>query len=205
MRRFALALVPLLAACSGTRPVLAPVAVLTPAEPRVVGVDPRLSARLDSIGRASREAVGTYNREGEARKLADEVRGASGMTMFAGAGMGLGVLMTALLTSTVADVTGILLATTLAATGLYVIPARRRQAKADFTQKIAELRTRLREALTRQVHAAVGESQDRVNESIAPYRRFVLVQQEQLNEARDELVTTEDALMRLRTEIEGKR
>jgi CubicO group peptidase (beta-lactamase class C family) len=71
MRRFALALVPLLAACSGPRPVLAPVAVLTPAEPRVVGVDPRLSARLDSIGRAAvadsaapsiAMAVGRYGR-----------------------------------------------------------------------------------------------------------------------------------------------
>ncbi|MBD0321063.1 MAG: dynamin family protein, partial [Gemmatimonadetes bacterium] len=152
-------------------------------------------ALLDSVGRASREAVGTYNRESEARKLADEVRSASGTTVFAGAGMGLGVLMTAFLTGAVADVTGIVLATTLAATGLYVIPARRRQAKAEFSQKIAELRNRLREALTRQVHAAIGESTERVNESIAPYRRFVQVQQDQLNEARDELVTSEDALM----------
>jgi len=162
-------------------------------------------ALLDSIGRASREAVGTYNREGEAMKLANEVRGASGTTMFAGAGMGLGVLMTAFLTGAVADVTGIVLATTLAATGLYVIPALRRQAKTEFSRKIAELRTRLREALTRQVHGAITDSTDRVNESIGPYRRFVQVQQDQLNEARDELVTSEDALMRLRAEIEGKR
>ena len=162
-------------------------------------------ALLDSVGRASREAVGTYNRESEARKLADEVRSASGTTVFAGAGMGLGVLMTAFLTGAVADVTGIVLATTLAATGLYVIPARRRQAKTEFSQKIAELRNRLREALTRQVHSAINESSERVNESIAPYRRFVQVQQDQLNEARDELVTSEDALMRLRAEIEGKR
>jgi ABC-type transport system involved in cytochrome bd biosynthesis fused ATPase/permease subunit len=69
--------------------------------------------------------------------------------------MGLGVLMTALLTGAVADITGIVLATTLAATGLYVIPARRRQAKAEFSQKVADLRSRLREALTRQVHAAI--------------------------------------------------
>jgi hypothetical protein len=162
-------------------------------------------ALLDSIGRASREAVGTYNREAEGRKLADEVRSSSGTTMFAGAGMGLGVLMTALLSGAVADVTGVVLATTLAATGLYVIPARRRQAKTEFTQKISDLRNRLRDALTRQVHGAISDSTERVNESIAPYRRFVQVQQDQLNEARDELVTSEDALLRLRGEIEGKR
>jgi small GTP-binding protein len=160
-------------------------------------------ALLDSIGRAAGEAVSGFNREAESRKLAEEVRGASGVTMLAGAGVGLGVLMTAMLTGSLADITGITLAATLAATGLYVIPARRRQAKAEFQKKISEVRGRLNEALTRQVHSAVADSQDKVNESIAPYRRFVQVQQEQLNEARGELVVAEDALLRLRTEIGG--
>jgi len=158
-------------------------------------------ALLDSIGRTSTEVVGSYNREAEARKLAEEVSAASGTTVFAGAGVGLGVLMTAALTGAAADITGVVLASVLAATGLYVLPARRRQAKADFSKKIAELRVRLDESLTRQVHAAITDSQEKVNESIAPYRRFVQVQQEQLNEARGELVAAEDALLRLRTEI----
>lgn len=161
-------------------------------------------ALLDSIGRTAREVVGTYNREAEARELAEEVRGAYGTTIFAGAGVGLGVLLTAALSGAVADITGILMATTLAATGLYVIPARRRKAKEEFAKKVEELRRRLRDALTRQVHAAIQDSTEKVNESIAPYRRFVQVQQEQLNEARAELVTAEDALMRLRAEIEAK-
>jgi hypothetical protein len=147
--------------------------------------------------------VGGFNREAESRKLAEEVRGASGVTMLAGAGVGLGVLMTAMLTGSLADITGITLAATLAATGLYVIPARRRQAKAEFQKKVSEVRGRLNEALTRQVHSAVSDSQEKVNESIAPYRRFVQVQQEQLNEARGELVVAEDALLRLRTELGG--
>ncbi len=158
-------------------------------------------ALLDSVGRTAHEAVGTYNREGESRKLAEEVRGAYGTTVVAGAGAGLGVLITAALSGAVADITGILLAATLAATGLYIIPARRRQAKAEFATKVAELRKRLNDSLTRQVHAAIEDSTEKVNESIAPYRRFVQVQQEQLNEARGELVTAEDALLRLRAEI----
>ncbi|HEV2148682.1 MAG TPA: dynamin family protein [Longimicrobiaceae bacterium] len=161
-------------------------------------------ALLDSVGRTAREVVGTYNREAEARELADEVRGAYGTTVFAGAGVGLGVLITAALSGAVADVTGILMATTLAATGLYVIPARRRRAKAEFSEKVAELRGRLRDALTRQVHAALEDSTEKVNESIAPYRRFVQVQQEQLHQARGELVGAEDALLRLRAEIGGR-
>jgi small GTP-binding protein len=160
-------------------------------------------ALLDSIGRAAGEAVGGFNREAEARKLAEEVRGASGVTMLAGAGVGLGVLMTAMLTGAAADITGVTLAATLAVTGLYVIPARRRAAKEEFQKKVREVRGRLDEALTRQVHSAVQDSQEKVNESIAPYRRFVQVQQQELNEARGELVVAEDALLRLRTEIGG--
>ncbi|HEX2207227.1 MAG TPA: dynamin family protein [Longimicrobium sp.] len=160
-------------------------------------------ALLDSIGRAAGEAVGSFNREAEARRLAEEVRGASGVTVLAGAGVGLGVGIAALMTGAAADITGITLAAVLAATGLYVIPARRRQAKAEFQKKLAEVRARLNEALTRQVHGAIQDSQEKVNESIAPYRRFVQVQQEQLNEARGELVVAEDALLRLKTEIGG--
>ena len=161
-------------------------------------------ALLDSIGRTAREAVSTYNREAEARRLADEVSASSGYTLAAGAGVGLGVLLTALVSGAAADITGIVLATTLAVTGLYVIPNKRRKAKEDFAGKLRELRTRLRESLTRQVHTAIQDSTDRVNESIAPYRRFVSTQQATLNEARGELVAAEDALLRLRTEVEGR-
>ncbi|HEU0013314.1 MAG TPA: dynamin family protein [Longimicrobium sp.] len=161
-------------------------------------------ALLDSIGRTAHEAVGGYNREAEGRRLAEEVRVGSGTTIAAGAGVGLGVILTAAFTTSLADITGVLLAVTAAVTGLYVLPAQRRKAKDEFRDKVAELRQRLRDSLTRQVHAAITDSQEKVNESIAPYRRFVQVQQEQLNEARGELVAAEDALMRLKQEIEGR-
>ncbi|HYH82590.1 MAG TPA: dynamin family protein, partial [Longimicrobium sp.] len=55
-------------------------------------------ALLDSIGRTSREVVGTYNREAEARKLADEVRAGAGTTLAAGVGaIGLGTLVATVL------------------------------------------------------------------------------------------------------------
>jgi small GTP-binding protein len=161
-------------------------------------------ALLDSIGQTARATVGTYNREAEAHRLAEEVRSGAGTTIAAGIGMGLGIGMAALISSVVVDITGVVLASVLAITGLYVIPSRRRQAKADFAKKVEELRRRLNESLTRQIHAAVQDSTARVNESIAPYRRFVEVQQAQLNEARGELVAAEDALLRLKSEIEGR-
>jgi hypothetical protein len=162
-------------------------------------------ALLDSVGRVSREVIGGYDREREARAIADEVQGAFATTALAEAGaIGLGTLVATVVTGAAADVTGILLAAALAVGGFYVIPRKRRQAQREFSRRVELLRSRLREGLTRQVHHEVTQSTDRVNQAIAPYRRFVHSQQQRLNEARGELVATEDALLRLRGEIERR-
>jgi GTP-binding protein EngB required for normal cell division len=162
-------------------------------------------ALLDSVGRVSREVVGGYDREREARTIANEVQGAFATTALAEAGaIGIGTLVATVVTGAAADLTGILLAAALAVGGFYVIPRKRRQAKQDFNRRVQEIRTRLKQGLTRQVHHEVTQSTDRINEAIAPYRRFVHSQQQRINEARGELVATEDALLRLRGEIERR-
>jgi small GTP-binding protein len=162
-------------------------------------------ALLESVGRVSREVIGGYDREREARAIADEVQGAFATTALAEAGaIGLGTLVATVVTGAAADLTGILLATALAVGGFYVLPRKRRQAQRDFRRRVEQLRSRLRDGLTRQVHHEVTQSTDRVNEAVAPYRRFVHSQQQRINEARGELVATEDALLRLRGEIERR-
>jgi GTP-binding protein EngB required for normal cell division len=162
-------------------------------------------ALLDSVGRVSREVIGGYDRDREARAIANEVQGTFATTALAEAGaIGLGTLVATVVTGAAADLTGILLAAALAVGGFYVIPRKRRQAQQDFRRRVQEIRTRLREGLTRQVHHEVTQSTDRINEAIAPYRRFVHSQQQRINEARGELVATEDALIRLRGEIERR-
>src|SRR5215218_4649610 len=94
-------------------------------------------ALLDSIGRVSREVVGSYNRDAESRAIANEIQGAFATTALAQAGaIGLGTLVVTVVSSAAADVTGILLATLLAIGGFYVIPRKRRQAKVDFARRI---------------------------------------------------------------------
>ena len=162
-------------------------------------------ALLDSIGRVSREVVGSYNRDTESRAIANDIQGAFATTALAEAGaLGLGTLVVTVVTGAAADLTGILLATVLAVGGFYVLPRKRRQAQRDLQRRIAELRTRLKDALTRQVHLELEQSTGRINEAIAPYRRFVQSQQQLLNEARGELVATEDALLRLRSDVEKR-
>ena len=162
-------------------------------------------ALLESVGRVSREVIGGYDRERESRSIADEVQGAFATTALAEAGaIGLGTLVVTVVTGAAADLTGILLATALAVGGFYVLPRKRRQAQRDFRRRVEQLRSRLRDGLTRQVHHEVTQSTDRVNQAVAPYRRFVHSQQQRINEARGELVATEDALLRLRGEIERR-
>ena len=162
-------------------------------------------ALLDSIGRLSRDVIATYDREVESRAIANEVQGTFATTALAQAGaLGIGALVATVITGVAADVTGLLLATALAVGGFYVIPRKRRQAQVDFQRRIADLRTRLTDVLTRQVHVELSQSSGRINEAIAPYRRFVQSQQQALTEARGELVATEDALLRLKADVEKR-
>jgi small GTP-binding protein len=160
-------------------------------------------ALLDSIGRVSREVVGSYNREAESRGIANDIQGAFASTALAEAGaIGLGTIVVTVVTGAAADLTGILLAAALAVGGFYILPRKRRQSQRDFQRRIAQLRSQLKETLTGQVHLELEQSTSRINEAIAPYRRFVQSQQQQLHEARGELVATEDALLRLRADLE---
>ncbi|HXE56810.1 MAG TPA: dynamin family protein [Gemmatimonadales bacterium] len=170
------------------------------------GFDYNRQALLDSVGRVAREQLGRYDRETEARAIANEVQGTFAATALAEAGaLGLGTLVATVITGAAADVSGILLAASLAVGGLYIIPRKRRQAQRDFRRRVAELRTGLREGLARQVHLEIGQATERINQAVAPYRRFVESQQRELEEARAELVTAEESLARLRGEIEQGR
>jgi small GTP-binding protein len=167
------------------------------------GFDYNRQALLGSVGRLARDVVGTYNREAEARAIANEVQGTFATTAMAEVGaIGLGAVIATVVSGVVWDVTGVLLAAALAVGGFYIIPRKRRQAKRNLERRVDQLRQQLRESLTRQIHQEIADASERINEGIAPYRRFVMTQQEKLDEARSELVSIESAFLRLREKIE---
>lgn len=160
-------------------------------------------ALLGSIGRLAHQVVGGYNRDAEARKIANEVQGTFATTALAEVGaVGLGTLVATLITGAAADVTGILLATVLAVGGFYLIPRKRRVARRQFGERVSELREQLRGALERQAHEEIAASAARINQAIEPYRRFIETQRERLTRARGELVAVADALGRLKADLE---
>jgi small GTP-binding protein len=157
---------------------------------------------VDTVGRSAQTVVDTYDRRREASQLADGARNAVATAAAAGAGaLGLGTLITVAATTAAADVTGILLASVIAALGFFVIPARRTKAKAEMRRKIADVRARLSRALRGQFEEEIARSTARMGESIAPYARFVRTEGEKLREMEERLGTLKADLERVRQRV----
>ncbi len=101
-----------------------------------------------------------------------------------------------------ADVTGILAAGTLAILGFLVLPARRRQAMKELSDKMLDLRQRLMGSLTDQFDREVNRSIHRIEEAMAPYTRFVRAERDRLDEMRTDLERSQQAISVPKTQIE---
>jgi small GTP-binding protein len=157
---------------------------------------------LQSVGEKAGRVVQSYNREHEAQEIALSIQGAVAQTAVAEVGaLGLGAAVAALATTAAMDVTGLLAASAVAGLGLFIIPNRRRKARAEFRGRTEALRRRLSEVMRRQFETELDRSTERIREAIAPYTRFVRTEYARMTEAQAEL----DAIIReteaLRAEI----
>jgi small GTP-binding protein len=148
---------------------------------------------IDAVGGEAQRVVDTYDKEREAAAIADQARAAVTTAAAAGgAAVGLGTLITLAASTAAADVTGILMASLVAALGFLVIPARRRRAKAEMQQKVSDLRMRLASALRTEFERAEEQSQSRIQQAVEPYSRFVRAEQARWTEARTVLSSLRD-------------
>jgi small GTP-binding protein len=143
---------------------------------------------IEGVGRETQRVVDTYDRTAEAQKIAAGAQNAvaAAAALEVGA-IGLGALITAIATTVAMDVTGILLASFVAALGFFIIPARRRRAKNEMHNKISAMRVDLIEALRNQFKGEIERSIHNINEAIAPYTRFVRAERAKLQEAQSSL------------------
>lgn len=159
---------------------------------------------LNTVGKDAQRVVESYDRAEESRKLAQQMQRAIMQTAAVEVGaLGLGALLVALLQTSMLDITGILGAGVLAATGLYVLPYRRSRIKQALRERINELRSQLDLALTRQFDKELAASVQRIKESIAPYTRFVRVEREKLTRLESELKLAEAEMNELRTLVQN--
>ena len=178
---------------------------------RIVGEDDSGSARfhydrtrlIEAVGREAQKVVDSYDRRREAQELADGARNAVAAAAAVGASaLGLGTIVSVAATTAAADVTGIVLASVLAAIGFFILPAKRQQAKEEMRTKIAAVRARLSTALREQLRKEIERSVERIRESIAPYSRFIRSEGEKLQAVDQELREIGASIAGLRSRIE---
>lgn len=160
-------------------------------------------ALLDSVGRAAKDVVITYDREAEARQLAGGVRDAvAGVAMMEVGAVGLAAILVAILHTALLDFTGLLGASALAVVGLLIIPAKRRQAKNSLRNKLEDLRARLTAAMSEQFERELERSIQRLREAVAPYTRFVRAERQKLMGIEAEMADIAGQLGQIRARVE---
>jgi small GTP-binding protein len=159
---------------------------------------------IEAVGGQAQRVVETYDKRLEAENIADGAQTAVAALAAVEVGaVSLGTLIAVLATTVTWDVTGVLLASLVATLGLFVIPAKRRQAKADMRQKIADLREQLMRALRTQFERELQRSVGKINDAVAPYTRFVRAEQGKLDHIQVELDRIRTGLESLRVRIEA--
>ncbi len=158
---------------------------------------------IEGVSKEAQRVVDTYDRQAEARLMADGAQTAVAALAATEVGaVGLGTLITILATTASADATGIILASVIALLGLFIIPARKRQAKAQLRQKIANLREQLTHSLRTQFEHEMERGMANIKDAITPYSRFVRSEQGKLSEVQTKLEETKNSLVRLKVQVE---
>ncbi len=161
---------------------------------------------LETVGRAARDGMASYDRVAEARRMAEDLQKAVTSTALLEVGaVGLGAAVALAASSTAADITGLTAAGLMAVLGLFVLPHRRRRAKADLKQKISTLRTELMTGLTGHFEKEAERGRHRLEETIAPYTRFVRSESERLEAERKTLTTLTERVGEMTARVEALR
>jgi small GTP-binding protein len=158
---------------------------------------------MEAVGRKAQNVVDSYDKSAEAEAIARGAQEAVAASAVLEIGaVGLGTLVAIIASTAAADITGVLLASLIAALGIFVIPARRRAAKSEMKEKVAALSEQLVSTLHSQFEREIERSLERINLATAPYTRFVRAEQNKLSKIQTDLDHTRQELIRLKSKIE---
>jgi small GTP-binding protein len=171
---------------------------------RVGGFEHDRARLLAEVRREAQRAVEGYDHQAEARRLAGAVRDAvAGGALLQVGALGLGAAVTALATTTVADVTGLLAAGTLSLVGLLLLPARRRRARLELRERVTAMRETLLARLNDAFEREIARGLEGIGEALGPYTRFVRAERERLTALRDGIDSSLAAIQALRARVEA--
>lgn len=159
--------------------------------------------QIDALGHEAQRVVESYDKGYEAQAIADGAKDAvAALAVLEVGAVGLGTLVATLASTASADLTGILLATAIAALGFVIIPAKRRAAKTELSAKINLLREKLINTLGKHFKKEMVRSSEKIQTAITPYTRFVRAEQSKLDEVNSGFVDIRQEILRLKNQIE---
>ena len=161
------------------------------------------AALLQSVGAQAHKVVESYDRERESEQLAADMQSAVAATAGAAGFAAIGAIVALVMQVAWVDVTGVTAAILGGSIAAFLLPAKKRQAKAAFNEKIGALREQLNRAMTNQFEVEMTRSIERVQEAIAPYTRFVQAENTKVRQAEAELARLDESFAALRRRIEG--
>lgn len=125
--------------------------------------------------------LNTYDLAIESRRIIDgAMRGVFHSVGLGVGALGLGYLFTTAVSSMALDVTGLTAATMLLVASLLILPYKRSKAKTDFRNRIEELRTQIRDALTRESAIEIDRMIRGIRGAFEPYERFYTTESEKI-------------------------
>jgi hypothetical protein len=160
---------------------------------------------IDSVGTATRESISEYDKKKEAEEMAESARSAvAGAALLEIGGLSIGAIVAVTTTAVWLDVTGILAGLTIMALGFLVFPARRRRANKELETKLADLRRKLVDGLTDQFEREMRRSTQRIEDTVAPFDRFVRSEHDKLEQQQNTLIELEAHISGLRHQLQSE-
>src|SRR6266700_2238582 len=164
-------------------------------------------ALLREVFEKASNLVAAYNHQQEAEQLSAGLQSSVVQTLLVGGGglaIGtIGAVAAAAVGFTFLDVTGITAGVVALTLGLFIIPARKAKAKREFEEKMQELRQRLHTLMSDQFHKELNGAIQRVYDALAPYIRFVRLEQEKIVGMRQQLTPMSAEVVKLKETIES--
>ena len=128
---------------------------------------------LRDVLREARRTIDQYDMGEEARRLLENAR--SALTMSGATAVGIGAVAVVLIATTAFDVTGgVIAAGALATLGFIVLPAQRRRAVREFSDRVETLRAELRTGLDRELGEEMDQALAKVRALVRPVAALAL-------------------------------
>lgn len=158
---------------------------------------------IETVAREAKKVVEGYDHRIESQSIAEGAQNAVAAAAAIEVGaIGLGTLITVLATTLSADITGVLVASAVAVLGLFIIPARRRKANREMSEKITELRSQLQTSLNSSFLKEIDRGLNRIQTAIEPYTRFVRTEKKNLSTNKEEISNLQMEMLNLQNLIQ---